>query len=324
MVATSILGSILMFMLWKKWKRKNPKVVVEALYIYPVKSCKGFEVNNWKICKFGLQHDREWMIYNPKTKRFVSQREVSKLALIEVELLMDGNQNVNGIKLAAPNCKAIEIEMNQNKNDKIENVTLWEDKVCGIDEGNEASKWLTDYISNGREYRLLRILPSDYKRATDPMYTPDHLKAQSNASYADGFPYLIVTQCSLDAVNNALVKRGAAPIKMNRFRPNIVIKTDLNEPFIEDRIDKLTLTPNKITFFLIKPCSRCRIPTICQETAIPNKEHEPTMTLRTFRSGKHLKYEGRESVYFGMKAVHNNFEENAMISKGDSLKCYLK
>ena len=346
LTASFVTGFILYKLLNKLNKSKsNPNIKIDSLHIYPVKSLAGFEVDNWSISKYGLKYDREWMIYNPKNKRFVCQRQVNKLALIKPELIKDkDNKNVIALKLSAPNMESIIVSIVKNECDenKISDITLWKDKVTGIDQGDDISKWLTKYINNGRKYRLLRIGSKNYKRETNPKYTPNHLNGLAESTYSDGYPYLFVSKSSLNKVNDELKKRGFNEIPMNRFRPNIVIKTDLNEAFIEDRISRLILIPkylkfdqkmncdklNKesITFYLTHPCPRCQIPTIDQNTGIKNKNHEPTLTLRTFRSGKHLglnkdKY---EDVFFGVNAIHNNFDQTKIINKGDSMLAFFK
>lgn len=151
---------------------------------------------------------------------------------------------------------------------------------------------------------------------------------------------MIASQASLDDLNNKLSARGFNEIPMNRFRPNIVIKTDLNEGFIEDRISRLTLIPkgvnnlkidklenNKlITFYLTHPCARCQVPTIDQKTGIRNKNHEPTLTLRKYRSGKCLGFEKskHEDVFFGVNAIHDKFDETTTICRGDSMLAFFK
>eukprot|EP01083_Nonionella_stella_P307632 1082072_1 len=325
-LATCI-GGFVLYKLWSKFTDPNTNVVIQSLHIYPIKSCRGFEVNRWPISKYGLKYDRAWMIYNPKTKRFSTQRELHVLALIQVDLIPDGHntENVRGLRLSAPHMPSIIVPIQADESDAntVDNITLWRDKVSGIDQGDGIAKWLTKYINNGREYRLLHIPSSDYKRATNPKYTPAHLVGQSHASYADGYPYLIASQASLNNVNETLNKRGLRRIAMNRFRPNIVITTDSNEAFIEDRIETLTLTTDKDTIhlYVTHPCSRCQMPTIDQESGVANKEHEPTKTLRTYRTGKHLGFDQSEhgNVFFGMNAVHDNFDGSIIVSKGDVL-----
>ncbi|XP_057465960.1 uncharacterized protein LOC130755558 isoform X4 [Actinidia eriantha] len=127
-------------------------------------------------------------------------------------------------------------------------------------------------------------------RAVDPDYARGH-----KTMFADGYPFLLVSQGSLNALNNLLKE----PIPINRFRPNILV--DGCEPFSEDLWKEIKI--NKFTFHGVKLCARCKVPTIDQETAIPSSE--PTETLVTFRSDKVLrptrKQQGR--VYFGQNMV---------------------
>merc|ERR1719242_153239 len=173
----------------------------------------------------------------------------------------------------------------------------------------------------------MRVSDTGYSRTTDPDFTPLELRGKSHASYADGFPYLLASQASLDEVNRRLKARNCAEVPMNRFRPNFVISSSDNEPFIEDRISSVSIIQDKhcdtkmVTLFLTKPCARCQIPTINQDTATVTAQNEPATTMRTFRSGKHLKFTRDlwENYYFGMNAVHNNFDANVTVSKNDVL-----
>ncbi|MEO7762040.1 MAG: MOSC domain-containing protein [Casimicrobiaceae bacterium] len=61
---------------------------LSALYVYPVKSCRGIALANAQLTERGLLHDREWMIVaaNANPAPFVTQREIPRLALIELGL----------------------------------------------------------------------------------------------------------------------------------------------------------------------------------------------------------------------------------------------
>ena len=50
--------------------------------------------------------------------------------------------------------------------------------------------------------------------------------------FADGFPYLLISQASLDKLNSRL----SEPLPMNRFRPNIVVKGC--QAFAEDQMEE--------------------------------------------------------------------------------------
>ena len=147
--------------------------------------------------------------------------------------------------------------------------------------------------------------------------------------------FAVASQASLDEVNRRLQGNGQAAVPMNRFRPNFVIRSDGQEPFIEDRISSLSIMQKEdgeerktaaITLYLTKPCARCQMPTIDQDSATVHKGQEPAKTMRMFRSGKHLQFprDKWENYYFGMNAVHDNFEGNVIVSKHDTLAVLYK
>ena len=55
-------------------------------------------------------------------------------------------------------------------------------------------------------------------------------------------------------------------------------------------------------------------------------QQEPAKTMKMFRSGKHLEFERDkwENYYFGMNAVHDNFEGNVILSKDNTLEACFK
>ena len=86
-LAASAVGCLVLYKLWNNNKTATdnndyklyPNITIQSLHVYPVKSLQGFEVESWPISKYGLKYDREWMIYNPKSKRFLTQKDLSKL-----------------------------------------------------------------------------------------------------------------------------------------------------------------------------------------------------------------------------------------------------
>jgi uncharacterized protein YcbX len=106
--------------------------------------------------------------------------------------------------------------------------------------------------------------------------------------FADGFPVLVCSTASLEDLNRRLPAR----IPMERFRPNLVLEG--LPPWAEDRID--TITVGEVTLRLVKPCTRCTIPSIDQCTGEPSTD--PTPVLRQFRFDKLLR-----GVAFGENAV---------------------
>jgi uncharacterized protein YcbX len=98
---------------------------------------------------------------------------------------------------------------------------------------------------------------------------------------------LLIGESSLNDLNSRLEQ----PLPMNRFRPSIVISG--TEPYEEDEMAHFTI--NEIDFFGVKPCARCVITTIDQQTAVKGKE--PLRTLSTYR-------QKNNKIYFGQNLVH--------------------
>jgi hypothetical protein len=79
---------------------------------------------------------------------------------------------------------------------------------------------------------------------------------------------------------------------MERFRPNLVLRG--LPAWAEDRIDTLSLGPVELR--LVKPCTRCTIPSIDQQSG--ERSTDPAPALKQFRFSKALR-----GVMFGENAV---------------------
>ena len=100
---------------------------------------------------------------------------------------------------------------------------------------------------------------------------------------------MLISQASLDDLNQRLAK----PITMSRFRPNIVIQGC--EAYAEDTWKKIRI--GGISCRIVKPCSRCIIPSINIETA--EKEDEPLKTLLSYRKRDN-------KIFFGQNVISDN------------------
>jgi uncharacterized protein YcbX len=108
-------------------------------------------------------------------------------------------------------------------------------------------------------------MPESSLRPVDTRYATQ----SEPVSFADGFPFLLISEASLQDLNERLDE----PISMNRFRPNLVISGC--EPFAEDSWDSIRI--GTIAFRVVKPCDRCIVTTVEQTTGIRSKE--PLQTL---------------------------------------------
>ncbi len=63
--------------------------LLSAIYRYPVKSMAGEAFEHLEVGARGLLHDREWMLVDD-SGRFLTQRQLPRMALIATELDADG------------------------------------------------------------------------------------------------------------------------------------------------------------------------------------------------------------------------------------------
>ncbi|ESW10851.1 hypothetical protein PHAVU_009G243300 [Phaseolus vulgaris] len=291
-----------------------PAPKVSRLFIYPIKSCRGISVSHAPLTPTGLRWDRQWVVVNSQG-RACTQRVDPKLALVEVQLppeaLVEHYQPTNNsyMVLKAPGMESLKICLSK-QHEVTEAITVWEWTGSAWDEGIEASRWFSDFL--GKPCQLVRFNAASEVRQVDP----DYVGGQHRTYFSDGYPFLLLSQESLDALNELLKE----PIPINRFRPNILVEGC--DPYSEDLWTEIKISG--FSFQGVKLCSRCKVPTINQETGIAGSE--PTETLMKTRSGKVIRPDAKNKnkVYFGQNMVWNwmdsSAEENAkMIQVGDSV-----
>lgn len=250
------------------------KITVSALYRYPIKSCKGHALNEAQTDARGIVGDRSMMIVDANNE-CVTQRDTPKMALIVPAL--DGDV----LTLTAPGMPALTFTPS-NAGRRV-SARVWFDVCDAIDQGNDVSLWLQDFLE--MPVRLVRMADG-YQRKLDP----NHARSENDQTgFADGYPFLLISQASLDDLNARL----SAPVPMNRFRPNIVVSGCA--PFEEDTWRDIRIAG--VDFGVVKPCARCNVPTIDQDTTIAGLE--PIKTLATYRTMN-------QKVMFGQNLIASN------------------
>lgn len=256
-------------------------VVVSALSVYPVKSCRGVAVARSAVEARGLRHDRRWMLVDEQGA-FVTQRTFPTLAQVEVALVAGGAAPVDAARafrmsdelprdpdelvLQAPGTGELRLPAVPPGGAARRRVTVWRDQVEAIDCGVEASRWFSAWL--GTPVALV-FMPDEVLRPVNPKYA----RADDVVGFADGFPLLLASASSLDDLN----ARMAAPLPMDRFRPNIVVQGAA--PWAEDTWRRVRV--GDLTIRVAKPCSRCVVTTTDQGTAV--RGAEPMRALARFR-----------------------------------------
>ncbi|XVF34498.1 hypothetical protein REPUB_Repub18cG0063700 [Reevesia pubescens] len=221
---------------------------ISSIFIYPIKSCRGISVPHAPLTPTGFRWDRQWLVVNQKGRAY-TQRVEPKLALVEVDLPNEAFSEgweptkTSYMVIKAPGMDLLKVSL--SKVPQIaDGVSVWEWSGSALDEGDEASKWFTNYL--GKPSRLVRFNAASETRPVDPVYAQGHI-----VMFSDQYPFMLISQESLDALNKLLKE----PVPINRFRPNILV--DGCEPFSEDLWTEIKVS--QFSFQGVKLCSRCKV-----------------------------------------------------------------
>lgn len=265
------------------------KRILTEIWIYPVKAMAGIRLRSARVMEKGLQHDRRWMLVD-ESGMFMTQRTTPPLALFKPEFRNDSF-------LIRFGTDSVILPFDTYIKEQPIEAMVWDDKVTVFEVSAEVSDWVSKRLD--AKCRLVAF-PEENPRAINRRYNIDLDSGRtSHVSLADGYPLLIIGQTSLDELNERLEK----PIPMNRFRPNLVFTG--GSAHEEDHWIRFSIGRNR--FAGVKPCARCPVPTIDQETAVRGKE--PLTTLARYRRKD-------DNVYFGQNVIAIDHDE---IHEGDEI-----
>lgn len=246
---------------------------VAGLFLHPVKSARAVPCSRARLVATGFEWDRQWMLVDANGK-FLSQRTHPRLARIVPEITEDA------LVLRAEGAPALRVARDA-RGERL-TVRVWSDACAGIEQGAAAHAWTSAVL--GEEVRLVRVAP-DMERSANVRFAGS---TAAPLAFPDGYPLLVCNQSSLEDLN----RRLAQPITIERFRPNVVV-TGL-PAWAEDRIDVISV--GEATLRLVKPCTRCTIPS--RDPVTGDASIDPTPVLRQFRFDRSLR-----GVTFGENAV---------------------
>jgi Uncharacterized Fe-S protein len=245
---------------------------LSEINIYPIKSLKGITLKEVQVEARGLRFDRRWMLVD-KNNKFITQREFPKMATLSVEIHSDHLKALNG-------SDRMDVPF-ESYGDEAAYVTVWGSRVKADVYQPVVNRWFSERLE--LDCKLVRM-PDTTNRIVNPWYAVR--KYEDTVSFADGYPFMLIGEGSLDDLNSRLEK----PLPMNRFRPNIVVAG--SDAFAEDMWKKIRI--GETIFHVVKPCERCVIPTIDQAKGTKGKE--PLKTLNTYRN-----FDGK--VLFGQNLI---------------------
>jgi uncharacterized protein len=261
------------------------KLVLSEIWIYPIKSLGGIRLKSAKVLMKGFPYDRRWMLLDEGGK-FMTQRFYPKMALFKMKFGPDESLIVNYQEhaLVLPLHPLIQTPSFETK--------IWDDSVVVHEAGKEYNEWFSKHLDMKC---TLVYFPDENPRAVDSRYSVN----QEHVGLADAYPFLILGEQSLADLNERLTE----PVPMNRFRPNLVFAG--GDAYEEESWRNFRIGSNR--FVGVKPCARCVLITVNQDTAV--KGTEPLVTLATYRRQE-------SKVLFGQNLVAVDHGE---IYEGDEI-----
>ena len=260
---------------------------IAKLFVYPVKSCAGIELQAARLTETGLEWDRSWMVVNSQGQ-FVTQRELPRMALIQPTLM------ATELELRAPDMPVLAVQFDAVG--PLVTVQVWDDHVPAHDMGDQVAEWFSRFLSaesDSLAYRLVRFDVA-HRRVASMKWTNG---VTALNQFCDGFPLLVISESSLDGLNQRLVAAGHDAVSMARFRPNVVLGgVDAHD---EDRVSFIRVEAERVSVLLkpVKPCPRCPIPNIDPATAMSSPEVNDT--LQVYRQDSRV----NGAVTFGMNCI---------------------
>lgn len=248
-------------------------MILSEINIYPVKSLRGISLKTAEIDDRGLRNDRRWMLVD-KNDRFVTQRVLPKMALIDVAF----DREALTVSCGGFGSQTIDADP---KDPVSRPVTVFSSTVSAEIYGGAVNEWFSDVL--GQSLRLVRMPQSSRREADEEFRRCD----SDIVSFADGWPFLLIGAASLADLNTRL----ETPVEMKRFRPNFVVEG--SEPYEEDRWKQFRIGAN--TFYGVKLKGRCVVTTIDPATGTSDGK-DPLLTLSKYRGGV---LNGKRGAFFG-------------------------
>jgi uncharacterized protein len=238
----------------------SSSIELSGIYVYPVKSLRGVRLEEVTLENGRLPGDRLWILVDDRG-RFMHQRDFPQMARVAAAI------TPFGITVSTDGLRALDIarlDTTDPRPSGLAHVRLWRRSAPVVHVSREADDWFTEAL--GVSCHLMAFVP-----AAQALNVPDY---ELHSSLQDATPFHLTSEASLADLNG----RMAAPIPMNRFRPNLVVRNA--EPYVEDSWKRLMIGTH--AFRWIKPCTRCVMTTTDQETG-ERSHREPLYTLSTYR-----------------------------------------
>ncbi|KAL2204504.1 MOSC-domain-containing protein [Sarocladium strictum] len=252
---------------------------IVALYVYPIKSCRGFSVKSTRLLPTGLELDRNWMFVSADTGEFITIRTNSNMTLIRTAY----DEDTDELSVSIRDEKKFVIPAHPTPEWLRDHTEL---KKAGI-WGQQTDAWeypatLTQPISDFLKSDVRLVYKGPTPRVLRGCGAPELLGRTESVKFADMMPVLIASTKSIAELNSRLTQAGEDEIDIERFRPNIVIRG--GDPWAEDSWKTVRIRGEQgpLELDVVCRCLRCQVPNVDPDTAEKNPR-QPWNKLVSYR-----------------------------------------
>ena len=238
-----------------------------AIYVYPVKSLGGFQVDRAKIEQGAIAGDRMWVVVDERGN-FMHQRDYQQMATVSAAY------SSSALVLRAPGMPPLEIPPSvdaapgESASRGARYVQLWRRSAPIVPTSPEADRWISDALRH-KAYLMA------FTRTVPPRTCPDY---EQNSTLQDATTFHLTSESSLADLNTRVSTRSDVVVPMNRFRPNVVVGGC--PAYAEDRWKRIAIGDIQLRW--IKHCTRC-VTTMTDQVTGERERREPLFTLSTYR-----------------------------------------
>lgn len=278
------------------------------LVIYPIKSLPGIRVSRAIVTTSGLVgyprslclRDREFMVVDEHGTFLTMRTHADAFTKISISLEDNGHGKSASLVLRAPEItkETLTIPLQDQEKSTLMDVRVWNWRGQARVVEYGASRWISNIL--GVSCHIVRCDGHDHHRPVDGTWVTERTRSTACARFADGFPYLFVFE---ESFKDLALDLKDVDFTMERFRGNVCISG--GTAWQEDALCSLTI--NSVEFDLVKPCSRCKVPTIDPRTASVDPVVHDVLARK--RSGKVLGWEEPKSfkhaTFFGVNGLYH-------------------
>lgn len=286
------------------WPRKSSSEII-SLRMYPIKSCRGFEVNQTILKSHGLDLDRRWMLIDTSANTFLTIRQIPNMTRIATALSAEGHELI----ITVPKVNSSEKDEKEEfhrihipshpspdwlaENTSVSPVRIWDTDTDGYRYSDAINAPFSEFL--GRNVALVYKGPTP--RVLKGNGDPRILGRVQTTGFADVHPVLIASETSLRELNVRLERKGVDPITVERFRPNIVVRG--GKAWSEDswklvRINRsngsISAAGDPLDLDIVARCARCQVPNVDPQTAVKHKKQPWDMLVSYRRVDEGIKY----------------------------------